>query len=111
MLRLLTLLSLLLLATPALAARCGGDFNTFVAAMSAEAQAAGISQGAISQALSCGTQAPARHLQQVVRAIYFNAGGAGADQHRPGDAAASRFAIVADRAAVRRAAQDHCCDL
>ena len=37
---------------PRLAARCGGDFNTFVAAMSAEAQAAGISQAVISQALS-----------------------------------------------------------
>src|SRR5476649_2135416 len=42
--------------TPALAARCGGDFNTFVAAMSAEAQAAGISQSVISQALSGVTQ-------------------------------------------------------
>ena len=59
MLRLLTLLSLLLLATPSFAARCGGDFNTFVAAMSAEAQAAGISQGVISQALSGVTQDPA----------------------------------------------------
>ena len=29
-------------ATPALAARCGGDFNTFLASMSADAQAAGI---------------------------------------------------------------------
>src|ERR1700691_5389179 len=37
-------------ATPALAARCGGDFNTFVAAMSAEAASAGVSQGVISQA-------------------------------------------------------------
>ena len=38
-------------ASPAFAARCGGDFNTFVAAMSQEAAAAGISQGVISQAL------------------------------------------------------------
>lgn len=44
---------------PAYAARCGGDFNTFVAAMSAEAQAAGISQGVISQALGGVTQDPA----------------------------------------------------
>jgi membrane-bound lytic murein transglycosylase B len=44
---------------PAFAARCGGDFNSFVAAMSAEAQAAGISQGVISQALSGVTQDPA----------------------------------------------------
>src|SRR5476649_954061 len=45
--------------TPALAARCGGDFQTFVAAMSAEAQAAGISPAVISQALSGVTQDPA----------------------------------------------------
>ena len=44
---------------PALAARCGGDFNSFVAAMSAEAQAAGISPVVISQALSGVTQDPA----------------------------------------------------
>ena len=36
-----------IISTPALAARCGGDFNTFVAAMSAEAQAAGISPAVI----------------------------------------------------------------
>ena len=47
------------LATPSYAARCGGDFNTFVAAMSAEAQAAGISPAVISQALSGVTQDPA----------------------------------------------------
>ncbi|WP_291866547.1 lytic murein transglycosylase [Bradyrhizobium sp.] len=46
-------------ATPALAARCGGDFNTFVAAMSAEAQAAGVSPAVISQALGGVTQDPA----------------------------------------------------
>jgi lytic murein transglycosylase len=33
------------------AARCGGDFNSFVASMSAEAASAGVSQGVISQAL------------------------------------------------------------
>src|SRR6187397_3400459 len=53
------ILSTLLLATPSHAARCGGDFNTFVAAMSQEAQAAGISQAVISQALSGVTQDPA----------------------------------------------------
>jgi lytic murein transglycosylase len=47
------------LATPSYAARCGGDFNTFVAAMSAEAQAAGISPAVISQALSGVTPDPA----------------------------------------------------
>ena len=39
-------------STPTWAARCGGDFNTFVAAMSQEAAAAGVSQAVISQALS-----------------------------------------------------------
>ncbi len=38
-------------ATPAFAARCGGDFNSFVASMSQEAASAGISQAVISQAL------------------------------------------------------------
>jgi lytic murein transglycosylase len=49
--RLAILFGTLIAATPALAARCGGDFNTFVASMSAEAASAGISQGVISQAL------------------------------------------------------------
>jgi hypothetical protein len=42
-LRLSILVSVLLLASTSHAARRGGDFNTFVASMSAEAQAAGIS--------------------------------------------------------------------
>ena len=46
-------------ATPTYAARCGGDFNTFVSAMAGEAQAAGISQSVISQALGGVTQDPA----------------------------------------------------
>src|ERR1700710_2386215 len=41
----------LLLATPSHAARCGGDFHTFVQNISAEAQADGISQSVISAAL------------------------------------------------------------
>jgi lytic murein transglycosylase len=45
------ILGALLAAGPALAARCGGDFNSFVASMSQEAASAGISQGVISQAL------------------------------------------------------------
>lgn len=40
------------IATPALAAKCGGDFNTFVAAMSRDAAAAGVSQAVINEALS-----------------------------------------------------------
>ena len=43
-------------ATPSHAARCGGDFNSFVAAMSQEAQSAGVSQGVISQAFGGITQ-------------------------------------------------------
>ena len=43
-------------ASPALAARCGGDFNTFVQNISAEAAATGVSQGVISQALGGVTQ-------------------------------------------------------
>src|SRR5258708_4566230 len=57
--RLAVIAGLLLAATPALAARCGGDFNTFVSAMSQEAAAAGISQAVISQALAGVTQDPA----------------------------------------------------
>src|SRR4051812_11468820 len=45
-------------ASPALAARCGGDFNSFVAAISQEAAASGISQATISQALAGATQDP-----------------------------------------------------
>jgi lytic murein transglycosylase len=37
---------------PAFAARCGGDFNSFVAAMSQEAAVAGVSQAVISQAFA-----------------------------------------------------------
>ena len=46
------LLLTLLFAAPASAAKCGGDFNTFIAAMSREAQAAGVSQAVISQAFA-----------------------------------------------------------
>ena len=41
-----------LAATPALAARCGGDFRTFVQNISAEAASSGISQATIAEALS-----------------------------------------------------------
>src|SRR4051794_1675790 len=53
------MLCVLLLATPAHAAQCGGDFNAFVASISREAAAKGISQATISQALSGVTQDPA----------------------------------------------------
>jgi lytic murein transglycosylase len=50
-LRLTISLCTLLLSTPTFAARCGGDFHTFVASMSSEAAAAGISPGITSSAL------------------------------------------------------------
>jgi lytic murein transglycosylase len=51
-LRLAVLLLAFLLATPCFAARCGGDFNAFVASFSSEAVAAGISQSVVGSALS-----------------------------------------------------------
>lgn len=50
-LALLLSLFALLPAIPAQAARCGGDFNTFIAEISREAVAAGVSQAVIAQAL------------------------------------------------------------
>src|SRR4051812_35049396 len=44
-------LTVFLLSTPSLAARCGGDFHSFVQSMSAEASAAGIPAGVTSAAL------------------------------------------------------------
>jgi lytic murein transglycosylase len=51
LLRFAIFLTVLTLATPSYAARCGGDFNTFVSAMSQGAASAGVSQSVISQAL------------------------------------------------------------
>ncbi|MBI3699424.1 MAG: lytic murein transglycosylase [Afipia sp.] len=39
-------------AAPSYAAKCGGDFNTFLSSMAQDAQAAGISRGVIDSALS-----------------------------------------------------------
>jgi lytic murein transglycosylase len=52
LLRLTAVLATLTVASPAFAARCGGEFNSFLASMSADAQAAGISQGVVSAAFS-----------------------------------------------------------
>ncbi len=49
----------LCLVTPALAAKCGGDFNVFVAAMAREAQSAGVSRATIDQAFAGLTPDPA----------------------------------------------------
>jgi lytic murein transglycosylase len=46
----------LIAAAPAQAAQCGGDFHTFIATMSREAAAQGISRGVIDQALGGVTQ-------------------------------------------------------
>jgi lytic murein transglycosylase len=50
--RTLAFLLLILLAIPAHAAQCGGDFGTFLAAMAREAQGAGVSRPVIDSALS-----------------------------------------------------------
>ncbi len=51
-----TVLGIALLATPAGAAQCGGNFNAFLAAMGREAQAAGISRAVINSAFAGVTQ-------------------------------------------------------
>ena len=56
MLRIAIVLCAITLATPSFAARCGGDFNTFVASMSAEAQAAGVSPSVTDAAFGGVTQ-------------------------------------------------------
>src|SRR4051794_3240841 len=56
LIRLAILSAAIIAASPALAARCGGDFNSFVRNISAEAAAAGVSQEVISQALGGVTQ-------------------------------------------------------
>src|SRR6266481_1349180 len=86
------------LATPSFAARCGGDFNTFVAAMSAEAQAAGVSPGVTDAAFS--------GVTQDMAVLNLDRRRRGPHQRRPGDAVAPRLAAVADRGAVWRAAAD-----
>jgi lytic murein transglycosylase len=53
-----SILATLTFATPSFAARCGGDFNGFVQSISAEAQAAGISQSVIASALGGVTEDP-----------------------------------------------------
>jgi lytic murein transglycosylase len=52
------LLWTIVLAAPASAATCGGDFSGFIAAMRRDAQAAGISRGVIDQAFAGLTQDP-----------------------------------------------------
>lgn len=49
---LFSLVLMLSLAAPALAAKCGGDFNVFLRAIASEAQAKGVSPGVINQAFA-----------------------------------------------------------
>ncbi len=49
---LIALLLTLVLAAPALAARCGGNFNAFLSEMAREAQGAGVSRAVINQAFA-----------------------------------------------------------
>ena len=49
---LFALLLTLLVAAPASAAQCGGDFNAFLGAMARDAQAAGVSRSVIDQAFA-----------------------------------------------------------
>ena len=57
--RLAVLCCTLLFAAPAGAATCGGDFNTFMAAMAREAASAGVSRGVIDSAFAGVTPDPA----------------------------------------------------
>src|SRR6516164_4156906 len=57
--RLLLALVLLLLAAPALAAPCGGDFNAFLGAIARDAQGQGVSRAVIDQAFANLTPDPA----------------------------------------------------
>ena len=57
--RLLLALVLLLLAAPAFAAPCGGDFNAFLAAIGRDAQGQGVSRAVIDQAFAGLTPDPA----------------------------------------------------
>src|SRR6202045_2424426 len=57
--RLLLALVLPLLAAPARAAPCGGDFNAFLAAIARDAEGQGVSRGVVDQACAGLTPAPA----------------------------------------------------
>jgi hypothetical protein len=108
-LRLPILLAALTVATPSFAARCGGDFSSFLASISADAQGAAISLGVVSSARSGATE-DAAALNLVRRQRYtFNKSfeqyvsaprRPRAHQWRAGDAAASCGAAVSHRGAV-----------
>ena len=106
------LLFVLLLASPAGAAQCGGDFHQFIASMSREAAAAGVSQNVIANAFAGVSQDQSvlafdRRQRGTFRKTFEEYAatrvGAGPYQARHADAAAARGFAVADRAAIRRA--------
>ena len=63
----------LLSTAPAEAARCGGDFNSFIASFSADAAQAGISQGVISQALGGVTETDGHGFSVGYCVLYLSA--------------------------------------
>ena len=111
--RLLLALVLLLLAAPALAAPCGGDFNAFLAAIARDAQA----PGRLARGHRPGLRRPdarprrprlrpppARHVpRQELRGIRRHPGHPGPHQPRQETDAGARRAARAHRAAIRRA--------
>ena len=106
---------LLLLAAPALAAPCGGDFNAFLAAIARDAEGQGVSRAVIDQAFAGLTPDPAvlafdRRQRGMFHAKSFeeyaaHPGHPGAHQPRQETDAGARRAACAHRAAVRRAAR------
>src|SRR5262249_13925355 len=59
LLRAAFILALLILSSPSFAARCGGDFNSFISSMEQDAQAAGVSASVADSALGGVSQDPA----------------------------------------------------
>ena len=102
----------LALAAPAQAAKCGGDFNAFIAEFSREASARGISQGVIAAGLGNVTFDPAvlafdrrqrGTFSKTFEQYAATRVGPAAHQSRQADDAEKRRALAAGRAALRRA--------
>src|SRR5215470_11515360 len=110
--RLLLALVLPLLAVPALAAPCGGDFNVFLVAIARDAQGQGISRAVIDRAFTGLTPDPAvlafdRRQRGMFHAKSFEEYAATrvipARISRQETDAGARRAAPAHRAAIRRA--------
>ncbi len=119
--RLLAAISLsFFLFTPAFAAQCGGDFNSFVGQMAREAQAAGISSAVVNSAPRRRhprpgshqfRSPPARHVPEKLRGLCAHARYRRPHRRREEAAAAARGVALPHRAALRRAAADRGRDL